>query len=462
LWWLALFSHYFAALPFLAMGLGLLLAPQTRRRWRPALALGLGVGLAQLPWAWYVAPLLLGHSKGWIVPTGLVEVLWRTLAAFSVGTPATGAVPATQWLGGVLLTILSVAGGVLIARRNVTAAIWLVALGFGGPLLLGLISLTRPVYTEQYALPALPGVLLCAAAALEAAAEARRMSRILAGAALAALTGLALLSLSNVYFNPRYAKSHDWRAVVAYLEQTARPAEVVAINLPDPAFFLYYHGPMPVETVPAAPMAQLGVPAAEAQLTQLRDGYQHIRFFNSPSAGYDPDGFAGQWLERCCEKLSDDFVAGLRVQRYDTPSGSLAARQPYPADFADGITLTGLRLVAAEVAPGQTAHLTLFWTARQPTAQVYTVFVHVLAADGFDLLDADGPPANDQRPTNSWQAGETIIDPHLISLPADFPPGDYGLEIGLYVRATGARLALASEPAATAVRLPVMLKVRQP
>jgi mannosyltransferase len=464
LWWLALFSHYFAVFPFAAVGLALMLAPRTRRHWRAALMLGLGVGLAQLPWALYVAPFLLGHSKGWIAPTSMTEVLWRTLKAFSVGTATTGSVPATQWLGGWLLALLCAFGGVLMARRKATATIWLAALGLGGPGLLGLLSLFRPVYTEPYVLPALPGVLLLAAMALETGAGARWILRILAGAALAGLALLAWLSVTNIYFNPRYAKSHDWRAVVAYLVQTARPAEVLAMNLPDPAFFLYYHGPMPVEAVPAAPLAQLGVPAAVAQLGRLRDRYQHIRFFNSPSPGYDPDGFAGQWLETCCEKLSDDLVAGLRVQTFDTPSGSLAARQAYPVDFSGGIALTGWRLLKPDIAPGQAAHLTLFWTARQPISQAYTVFIHLLAVDGFDLLDADGPPVNDRRPTDSWQAGETIIDPHLISIPADLPPGDYALEIGLYVRATNTRLSLTSgsgQPA-DAVRLPVMLQVRVP
>ncbi len=464
LWWLALFAHYFAVLPFAAVGLALLLAPQTRRRWRAGLMLALGVGLAQLPWALYVAPLMIGHSKNWIVPTNLAQALWKTLEAFGAGTTATGATPTVQWMGGALLACLGALGGWAIARRSLTALIWLAALGLGGPLLLGLISLIRPAFTEQYALPALPGILLIGAAAVDAAVGARRIYPALAGAGLAGMALLALLSLSNIYFNPRYAKSHDWRAVVAYLEQTARPGEVVAINLPDPAFFLYYHGPMPVETVPAAPMAELGVPAAEAQLERLRDSYQHIRFFISPSSGYDPDGFAAQWLENCCEKLSDDWVAGLRVQSFDTPSGSLAARQPYPVDFADGITLTGYRLYNSESTAGQAAHLTLYWTAREPPALAYTVFIHVLAADGFDLLDADGPPVNNRRPTNGWQTVETIIDPHQIEIPADFSPGDYQLEIGLYVRATGARAPVVAGPeqGATAVRLPMTLKVRLP
>jgi mannosyltransferase len=430
LWWLALFAHYFAVLPFAAVGLALLLAPETRRRWRAGLVLCLGVGLAQLPWALYVAPLMIGHSKNWIVPTNVAEALWKTLEAFGAGTTATGATPTVQWAGGALLACLCALGGWVIARRSLTALIWLAALGLGGPLFLGLISLIRPAFTEQYALPALPGILLIAAAALDAdaAARARRIYRALAGAGLAGMALLALLPLTNIYFNPRY------------------------------------HGPMPVEAVPAAPMAQLGVPAAEAQLEKLRDSYQHIRFFIAPSPGYDPDGFAAQWFENCCEKLSDDVVAGLRVQTFDTPSGSLAARQPYLVDFADGITLSGYRLFNSEIAPGQAAHLTLFWTAREPPAQAYTVFIHVLAADGFDLLDADGPPVNNRRPTNGWQTAETIIDPHQIAIPADFSPGDYLLEIGLYVRATGVRLPVVagSEQEANAVRLPVMLKVRLP
>ena len=470
LWWLALFAHYFAVLPFAAVGLALWLAPETHRRWRSALAMALGVGVTQLPWALYVAPLLIGHTKNWIVPTGVGEAVWRSLMAFSVGTQAMGATASLQWLGGGLLALLVAIGAVVTFRRRPTAAIWLIALGLGAPLLLGAISLFRPVFTEQYAMPALPGVLMLAAAGLLAlpiwGRRFAHMRWVRPGALtlLAALAALALLSLSNYFFNPRYAKSPDWRTVVNYLVTTARPAEVVAINLPDPAFFIYYHGPMPVETVPPAPMAQISIADAEAQLGRLRDTYQHIRFFFSPNPAYDPDGFAGQWLETCCEKMTDSFVAGFRVQTFDTPSGSLAMRQPYAMDFAKGITLTGYRVANPEVAAGETVHLTLFWTARAPVADAYTVFVHLIAADGYDLLDADSPPVNGRRPTDGWAVGETIIDPHLLAIPTDMSPGDYELEIGLYLPATGERL-LGMDSAGQALdqlRLPVAIRVRAP
>ena len=49
LWWLALFAHYFAALALASVFLALILAPQTRTRWRPGLWMGAGITLAQLP-----------------------------------------------------------------------------------------------------------------------------------------------------------------------------------------------------------------------------------------------------------------------------------------------------------------------------------------------------------------------------------------------------------------------------
>ncbi len=79
-------------------------------------------------------------------------------------------------------------------------------------------------------------------------------------------------------------------------------------------------------------------------------------------------------------------------------------------------------------------------------------------------MDADSPPVDGRRPTDGWAEGETIIDPHLIAVPAGAPPGDYALEIGLYVPATGQRLPLADAAAQPAdrVRLPVSLQVRAP
>jgi hypothetical protein len=36
------------------------------------------------------------------------------------------------------------------------------------------------------------------------------------------------------------------------------------------------------------------------------------------------------------------------------------------------------------------------------------------------------------RPTNTWQPGETFIDPYVIALPANARSGDYWVLVGLY------------------------------
>ena len=441
LWWLALFAHYFAALALASILLALIVAAHTRARWRAAFGMSAGITLAQLPWLAYVAPLLVGHSKSWISAAGSMEVLWRLLTVFSAGQASAGASPMNQAIGALVLAALLIWGSVLLLRRALRAAAWVLALAVGTPLWLWLLSFYRPVFTEQYALVALPGVCLLAAAGLSGLAAAGWWGKAGRSFAYTTFIAISLLSLSNYYFNPRYSKSPDWRAVSDYLVRTARADEVVALNLPDPAFYYYYRAPMPVEAVPAAPLAEIGGAAAAAQLAQLRDSYAHVRFFFAPSALYDPQGFAGEWLQACCEKTDDQFVAGFRVQTFDTPAGSLAAQQPYRVDFGSDISLTGFRLARSAVQRGGQLQLTLFWLARAPIANSYTVFVHLLAPDGFDLLDGDGIPRNGSRPTNSWQPGETLIDTHSIALPADMPVGVYRLEIGMYERDSGMRLA---------------------
>lgn len=464
LWWLALFAHYFAAFPLASVAAALLLAPQTRPRWKPAGVMLLGIGLACLPWALYVGPLLAGHSKAWISPLGAGEAFWRTLSAASVGTQAAGATRGLQLVGVSLLTVLIGISTWALFRRDRSAALWLLAAGLGPPLELWWLSLARPAFAEQYLIGSWPVMLILAACGLWSLTRIRSAGVWLSRIASAGWIVAILLALQNYFFNPAYAKSPNWRGVVAYLEQTARPEEVVVINLPDPAFFYYYRAPMPVETSPPAPLAEAGIPATEAQLQRLRDRFHHIRFFFSPSPGYDPDGFVGKWLEARCEKMSDTFVYGFRVQTFDTPAGSLAAQQAYPVEFEEGVILTGYRVDGAEVQAEDTLHLTLYWTARAPIKTSYTVFVHFLAADGFDVADADSLPAGGRRPTDQWGVGEVVIDPHLIPVPADAPPGEYGIEVGLYQLSTGERLSLvgAAGAVADAVKLPVTVRVANP
>jgi hypothetical protein len=75
----------------------------------------------------------------------------------------------------------------------------------------------------------------------------------------------------------------------------------------------------------------------------------------------------------------------------------------------------------------------------------YTVFVHLVDRNGAVRGQHDSPPMDGTYPTTLWQPGEFVTDAHLLTLPADLPPGDYVLEVGLYRVETGTRLEVAGD-----------------
>ena len=80
--------------------------------------------------------------------------------------------------------------------------------------------------------------------------------------------------------------------------------------------------------------------------------------------------------------------------------------------------------------------LTLYWQAVGETEQDYTVFTHVLDAEGNLLRQADSPPAGNAYPTRFWRPGDVIVDTREIG-------EGYGrILVGLYLPADGSRLSV--------------------
>jgi len=107
-----------------------------------------------------------------------------------------------------------------------------------------------------------------------------------------------------------------------------------------------------------------------------------------------------------------------------------------------------------DVKPSQgSLDLTLHWQALAQSPHAYTVFVHVLDADGQPIGQQDNMPVRDQLPTSCWQPGEFVADPYTIALPPD-ARGSFSIEVGLYRLDTSERLPL-DDAAGTSVRLEV-------
>ncbi|MCW5852725.1 MAG: glycosyltransferase family 39 protein [Anaerolineae bacterium] len=144
-------------------------------------------------------------------------------------------------------------------------------------------------------------------------------------------------------------------------------------------------------------------------------------------------------------------------------SGPSTPATPLEARLGEGVRLLGLSLldergqIVQQLRPETTVYADLFWQADAALPADYTVFVHLLgnqfnsASGGPVWAGHDSPPANGLYPTSWWTSGVGLRDRHPLELPADLPPGDYQLEIGMYdVR--GERLPTAGAQADPAQR----------
>jgi hypothetical protein len=102
------------------------------------------------------------------------------------------------------------------------------------------------------------------------------------------------------------------------------------------------------------------------------------------------------------------------------------------ANFDDRVGLVGADLNPDPAAPGGVVRVTLYWQSLAEMDVAYTVFLHLLDADGRVVTGDDGEPAAGARPTTSWVPGEYVTDVHELAVPADLAPGDYIVEVGLY------------------------------
>jgi hypothetical protein len=114
-----------------------------------------------------------------------------------------------------------------------------------------------------------------------------------------------------------------------------------------------------------------------------------------------------------------------------------APQLPTIARWAQGIELMGATLPRSADGP---LHITLFWHTTQPVEQDYTVFVHVVGADGAMLGQWDQTPGAGVFPTTGWATDQLVVDDYQINLMVDQPP--QRILVGLYDPTTGDRLAV--------------------
>ncbi len=119
-------------------------------------------------------------------------------------------------------------------------------------------------------------------------------------------------------------------------------------------------------------------------------------------------------------KLSVNWIGNsLDVYRFDRMPD-----QPVTT-FANGMTLR-----MDQILPGD-SRVDLWWSAEQTPDRDYTTSVFLLNDAGQLVVQNDGYPFNNQRPTSGWQPGEVVYDPHPLDL-SGLAPGQYTVAVQVY------------------------------
>jgi hypothetical protein len=113
---------------------------------------------------------------------------------------------------------------------------------------------------------------------------------------------------------------------------------------------------------------------------------------------------------------------------------------PLTATLGDQVRLLGYDLSEETFRPGDTLILTLYWQAQTEIDRDYTVFTHLVGADGSTTGQRDSHPVGGTYPTSLWVSGEVVADVYEIQIRADAAPGDHWLKVGMYIAENGYRL----------------------
>jgi uncharacterized membrane protein len=258
-------------------------------------------------------------------------------------------------------------------------------------------------------------------------------SRFIFAAALIYILATSAYSLRN-WFEPyrvnRFNKA-DFRITAQIVRERIGPDETVLLSSGQmfPAWAYYYgwegwHRLPDIEILDVNAALDLSVGDELDHLLDGRRGVWLVRWQNEVT---DPFDVLPLYLGAI--GTQDDYGQFWHMElfHYSLPPDArfdLTSFIPHraDADFGGQVRLLGMR-------PTSSTKLVLFWQAITGMETDYTIFVHVLDADGETLVNADHLPP---RPTHEWRPGQVVPDRVTLTLPPDLPAGDYRIEVGLY------------------------------
>jgi hypothetical protein len=329
------------------------------------------------------------------------------------------------------------------------------------------LSLDRPFFKERFLIQAQPAFLLLLAAGFLTLSRwqyplrttsyvLRAMKYALSLLLLLALLSFTFLSLTNYLTDPAYTKAPPWHFYHDYVSDHAQANDVMFTNFPEAAVSYYSPNTLPFYVAPVERDRSIAFRLAETQ--RIATAYDRIWFLPLLRQGFDEEGEVLKWLDRHADRVHQVFFPDYNLNLYLSPPTIEALMIRQPAAFKHGLHLRGYQIFDEQghsrltrlddqahlltLKPGQPFSLSLYWQAAGPTTTPYTVFTHLLAADGFNRTGQDNQPVWGTYPTTAWQPGEAITDKYALTIPVGTPPSDHRLSLGWYHSDTGERVPL--------------------
>jgi len=112
--------------------------------------------------------------------------------------------------------------------------------------------------------------------------------------------------------------------------------------------------------------------------------------------------------------------------------------------LGDRVRLLGYDLAGLPTA-GKSLALTLYWQALEADERDHVIFAHLVGPDGLLIAQQDAPPLGGSYPASEWTSGDVFLHRVVLRIPADVPPGEYDLLVGMYTYPDIERLTVASD-----------------
>ncbi|MEX1019896.1 MAG: hypothetical protein WDZ49_09575 [Litorilinea sp.] len=417
-----------------------------------------GAGFAVLILASPILPIALRQIPTYANPNLIVPSVGQYLAdnwrAYWGGYAVDGtsmAAWADYWL--VVILLLGGVGGVMwlvrgrsraaaksdwrVARAGVSfLLIWLV----GGLALYYIAVWDRGAFNVRYASFVTPALYLLLSVALAALGPVRRVLL----ATLVVGGGLLSASLADLY-DPAFFRE-DVRGVVAWLEDTAEPEDMILVDQRYPFGFYwrdFVNDPNAVD-IPSASVTQqpqarylfVDVNTLDTRLNVYLAGASRVFWVQWFESDTDPRRAVPFLLDKVGSREAGRDFRGFAVNVWQLPPQAefTLADAWLPVEIGFEGAATALEAALPATIEGTQVPVVVRWGRFEPlTPRRWKARVALYNGDGARVAQIDTRLLNDRHLfPGEWQAGDTPLNVYMLRLDAPPPPGLYELRLLVY------------------------------